>query len=30
VDAIEVSTAGGHLDALVSFFRRREQRIKHQ
>src|SRR4051812_23295411 len=30
VDAIEVSTAGGHLDALVAFFRRREQRLKHQ
>jgi uncharacterized protein (DUF58 family) len=30
VDAIEVSTAGGHLDALVAFFRRREQRFKHQ
>jgi uncharacterized protein (DUF58 family) len=30
VDAIEVSTAGGHLDALIAFFRRREQRLKHQ
>jgi uncharacterized protein (DUF58 family) len=30
VDAIEISTAGGHLDALVAFFRRREQRLKHQ
>jgi uncharacterized protein (DUF58 family) len=30
VDTIEVSTAGGHLDALVAFFRRREQRLKHQ
>jgi uncharacterized protein (DUF58 family) len=30
VDAIEVSTAGGHLDVLVAFFRRREQRLKHQ
>jgi uncharacterized protein (DUF58 family) len=30
VDGIEVSTAGGHLDALVAFFRRREQRLKHQ
>jgi uncharacterized protein (DUF58 family) len=30
VDAIEVSTAGGHLDALVAFFRGREQRLKHE
>jgi uncharacterized protein (DUF58 family) len=30
VDAIEVSTAGGHLEELVAFFRRREQRLKHQ
>jgi uncharacterized protein (DUF58 family) len=30
VDAIEVSTTGGHLDALIAFFRRREQRLKHQ
>jgi uncharacterized protein (DUF58 family) len=29
VDAIEVSTTGGHLDALIAFFRRREQRLKH-
>ena len=30
VDAIEVGTTGGHLDALIAFFRRREQRLKHQ
>jgi uncharacterized protein (DUF58 family) len=30
VDLIDVSTAGGHLDALVEFFRRRQQRMKHQ
>jgi uncharacterized protein (DUF58 family) len=30
VDAIDISTAGGHLDALIGFFRRREQRLKHQ
>jgi uncharacterized protein (DUF58 family) len=30
VDLIEVSTAGGHLDALVDFFRRRQRRLKHQ
>jgi uncharacterized protein (DUF58 family) len=30
VDAIEISTNGGHLDALIGFFRRREQRLKHQ
>jgi uncharacterized protein (DUF58 family) len=30
VDAIDVSTAGGHLDALIGFFRRREWRLKHQ
>jgi uncharacterized protein (DUF58 family) len=30
VDAIDVFTAGGHLDALIGFFRRREQRLKHQ
>ncbi len=29
VDAIEVSTGGNHLDALVAFFRRRERRLKH-
>jgi hypothetical protein len=28
VDLIEVSTDGGHLDALVRFFRLREQRQK--
>ena len=30
VDLIDVSTAGGHLDALVDFFRRRQRRLKHQ
>jgi uncharacterized protein (DUF58 family) len=30
VDKIEVSTASGHLDELIAFFRRREQRLKHQ
>jgi len=30
VDAIEVTTTGGHLDALVAFFRRRQRRLKHQ
>lgn len=30
VDTIEVSTVGGHLDALTTFFRKREQRLKHQ
>jgi uncharacterized protein (DUF58 family) len=30
VDAIEVSTAGEHLDELIAFFRRRERRLKHQ
>jgi len=29
VDLIEVSTAGGHLDALTGFFHRRERRLKH-
>jgi uncharacterized protein (DUF58 family) len=28
VDLIDVSTAGGHLDALVSFFRRRRGRLR--
>jgi uncharacterized protein (DUF58 family) len=29
-DLIEVSTDGGHLDALIRFFRSRERRLKHQ
>ena len=29
VDSVEVLTTGGHLDALIGFFRRREQRLKH-
>ena len=30
VDVLEVSTAGGHLDALMRFFQRREQRLTHR
>jgi hypothetical protein len=28
VDLIEVSTDGGHLDALIRFFRLRERRLR--
>jgi uncharacterized protein (DUF58 family) len=30
VDVIEVSTSGGHLDALIRFFRLRERRLKRR
>jgi hypothetical protein len=30
VDLIEVSTDGGHLDALIRFFRLRERRLKRR
>jgi uncharacterized protein (DUF58 family) len=30
VDVIEVSTAGGHLDALIRFFRLRERRLRRR
>jgi uncharacterized protein (DUF58 family) len=30
VDLVEVSTDGGHLDALTDFFRRRQRRLQHQ
>lgn len=29
VDLVEVSTEGGHLDALTAFFRRRQRRLRH-
>jgi hypothetical protein len=30
VDVIEVSTNGGHLDALIRFFRLRERRLRRR